>query len=167
MKTQKKFMSPIALLVFLGVLLISCGGGGGGYSSAPSTAPVSGVPLTTLDVAVLNAGGYYLQVHTVNFPDGEIRGQIAVPTGATGVVTITTPLNGGSEVTPVTTAGTGTGTLVVDLSTGAVSSASITVSGLSSTVNNAHIHQGAAGVNGPVVVAVSVTTPGAGIGIGY
>ena len=167
MKTYTRYMSPLAVLLFLGVLVISCGGGGGYSSPAPSTAPASGVPLTTLDVAVLNAGGYYLQVHTVNFPGGEIRGQITVPAGATGVVTISTPLNGGNEALPVTTAGAGTGTMVVDLSTGAVSSAAITVSGLPSTVTAAHIHQGAAGVDGPVVVAVNVTTPGSGIGIGY
>jgi len=166
MKTYAKFMSPLAMTLLFGVFMISCGGGGGGGYSSPATSPTAGVPIATLDLAVLNAGGYYLQVHTANFPDGEVRGQIAVPSGATGTVTISTSLNGGSEVPPVTTAGTGTGTLVVDLSTGAVSSAAITVSGMSSAVNAAHIHQGAAGVNGPVVVAVTATTAGGGVGIG-
>jgi hypothetical protein len=168
MKIYAKFMNPLPMTLLLGVFMISCGGGGGGGypSSETATSPTPGTPITTLDLAVLNAGGYYLQVHTVNFPDGEVRGQINVPSGATGTVTISTSLNGGSEVPPVATAGTGTGTLVVDLSTGAVSSASITVSGMSSAVNAAHIHQGAAGANGPVVVPVTVTTAGGGVGIG-
>ncbi len=57
-------------------------------------------------------------------------------------------LNGGNEVPPVSTAATGSGTITVgaDLSV----SGSVTVSGISPTV--AHIHDGAAGTNGPVIV---------------
>jgi hypothetical protein len=46
-------------------------------------------------------------------------------------------------------------------------SVSVSVFGLSGTVTAAHIHQGAAGINGPVVVAVTATPIGTGIGIGY
>jgi len=108
-----------------------------------------------------------LNVHTANFPDGEIRGQIIVPAGATGTVTISTSLNGGNEVPPTASAGTGTGTLAVNLATGEMGSVSVSVFGLSGTVTAAHIHQGAAGINGPVVVAVTATPIGTGIGIGY
>jgi hypothetical protein len=52
----------------------------------------------------------------------------------------------------------GTGTLVVDLSTGAVVSVSVMVSGMSSIVTAAHIHQGAPGVNGPILVPITNIT---------
>ena len=60
-------------------------------------------------------------------------------------------LDGGKEVPPVSTAATGTGSITVaaDMSV----SGKITTTGLAGTV--AHIHLGAAGVNGPVVIALT------------
>jgi hypothetical protein len=62
-------------------------------------------------------------------------------------------LNGGNEVPPVSTAATGSGTITVgaDMSV----SGSVTTNGIAGTV--AHIHRGAAGTNGPVVVALTKT----------
>ena len=57
-------------------------------------------------------------------------------------------LSGGNEVPPVTTSATGTGTISVG-SDGSVSG-SVTTTGIAGTA--AHIHEGAAGKNGPVVV---------------
>jgi hypothetical protein len=162
MKATGKITSLLVASLFLGVLLASCGGGGPSYGTAPSTSPAPGTPLTTLDLAVLNSGGYYFNVHTAAFPEGELRGRITVPAGAAGTTTISTPLSGAEEVPPASTAATGTGTLTVDLGTGDVSSASIVVSGASSAVSAAHIHQGDPGVNGPIVIAVSVSTTGGG-----
>ena len=169
MKGFPKYMNFMTAGLLAAVLMTSCGGGGGGYSAA-TPAPAAG-PVGTLDLATLNAGGYYFNVHTANFPDGEIRGQITVPAGATGTVTINTPLNGSNDVPPTTSGGTGTGTLAVNLATGEMGSASVSVFGLSGAVTAAHTHQGAAGVNGPVVIPVTATPigtdTGTGIGIGY
>ena len=41
------------------------------------------VQAETVLVAGLLAGNTYLNIHTVNFPGGEIRGQLAVPEPAT------------------------------------------------------------------------------------
>jgi len=62
-------------------------------------------------------------------------------------------LSGASEVPPVTTSAAGTGTVTVkdDRSV----SASITVTGMTATA--AHIHEGAAGANGPVIVPFTKT----------
>jgi hypothetical protein len=141
-------------MVLMAVLLASCGG----ESATSGTAARSSSVTPALDVAILNAGGYYIQVHTVINPGGEVRGQVIVPPGAAGVVTIVVPLSGANEVPPVATTGMGTGTLVVNLSTGAVVSVSVMVSGMSSVVTASHIHQGAAGVNGPIIVPITNIT---------
>jgi hypothetical protein len=62
-------------------------------------------------------------------------------------------LSGASEVPPVTTSAAGAGTVTVkdDRSV----SASITVTGMTATA--AHIHEGAAGANGPVIVPFTKT----------
>ena len=47
-------------------------------ASGPFTSPISySTPaLTTAQVADLMAGNYYINIHTVDFPNGEIRGQL-------------------------------------------------------------------------------------------
>jgi len=62
-------------------------------------------------------------------------------------------LSGANEVPPVTTTASGTGTVTIkdDRSV----SASISVTGMTATA--AHIHEGAAGANGPVIVPFTKT----------
>jgi hypothetical protein len=146
-------------MVLMAVFLASCGGEGVSSGTASRSLSTSSVT-PVLDVAILNANGYYIQVHTVINLGGEVRGQVIVPPGAAGVVTIVVPLSGANELPPVATNGMGTGTLVVNLSTGAVVSVSVMVSGMSSVVTAAHIHQGAAGVNGPIIVPITNITVG-------
>jgi hypothetical protein len=107
----------------------------------------AGTTLNAEQLAALQAGNLYFNVHSANFPGGEIRGQIAL-------TNITAPLNGGQEVPRVTTEGTGTGTLTVNHITRAISG-SIVFSELTSNSTEAHIHQNAAGANGPVIVPLT------------
>lgn len=60
-------------------------------------------------------------------------------------------LNGGNQVPPLSTAATGSGTVTVgsDMSV----SGKVTTTGLAGTV--AHIHIGAAGANGPVIIPLT------------
>ena len=159
MKRYVRIIVITALMVLMAVLLASCGGEVGVSSNMAARSSTSSV-MPLLDAAILNAGGYYIQVHTVINPGGEVRGQVIVPRGATGVVTIVVPLSGVNEAPPVATNGMGTGTLVVNLSTGAVVSVSVMVSGMSSVVTASHIHQGAPGVNGPIIVPITNITVG-------
>ena len=62
-------------------------------------------------------------------------------------------LSGSNEVPPVTTGATGTGTVTVKSDRSV--SANITVTGMTATA--AHIHQGAPGANGPVIVPFTKT----------
>lgn len=66
-------------------------------------------------------------------------------------------LSGAQENPAVTTAATGSGTLTFDRNTGAVSGR-VTTFGL--TASAAHIHEGAIGVNAPVIVPMTQTSPG-------
>lgn len=62
-------------------------------------------------------------------------------------------LQGSQEVPPVTTAATGSGTITI-MADGSVSG-SVTTAGINATA--AHIHQGARGANGPVIVPMAKT----------
>lgn len=69
--------------------------------------------------------------------------------------TFTATLTGAQEVPVTVTTATGTGSLSLNTSTREISG-SITTTGM--TVTAAHIHIGAAGVNGPVVVVLIPTS---------
>jgi hypothetical protein len=62
-------------------------------------------------------------------------------------------LSGGNEVPPVTTPASGSGTVTVHAD--CTVHANITVTGMTATM--AHIHEGAAGTNGPVIVPLTKT----------
>ncbi len=153
MLQRRMFLWSIVLL-FGALSLTGCGGGGDDGAPAPASTVIG-----TLDPAILNAGGYYFQVHTQTNQPGELRTNITVPAGSTGTVTFNTTL---TAAPGVTTAGTGIASLTVNVNTGEVTGASVTVSNLSSPVTGAHIHNPApAGqANGAVVIDLSnrVTT---------
>lgn len=69
-------------------------------------------------------------------------------------------LNAASEVPPNPTAGTGTGSLSVDPVTRNMT-ASVTTTGVPGLM--AHIHEGAAGVNGPIVFHLTESSAGSGV----
>jgi hypothetical protein len=101
------------------------------------------VPDFPAAVAALLEGSTYFQVHTQAHLAGEIRGEI-------GTQTLTATLDGAQHVPPVITNATGTGMVVVNPGQDAFT-VSLNVAGLSSTIQGAHIHAGAAGVNGPII----------------
>lgn len=75
---------------------------------------------------------------------GTFAGSAEVASAADGMVALT----GGHEVPPVTTSATGSGRLIIN--TDKTVSGSVTTSGVDATM--AHIHEAAAGKNGPVIV---------------
>jgi hypothetical protein len=75
------------------------------------------------------------------------------------VYTFTASLSGANEVPPVATTATGFATIIVDTDAGLVFPLHAEFSGLSSSQTGAHIHTGAAGVNGPVVFASPLGSP--------
>lgn len=101
-------------------------------------------------INALKAGELYINVHTVNHPGGEIRGQLVLEDGLLFDVL----LNGDQESPSVDTRATGLGKITVspDLST---IHYHIIVDSLSGAINGAHFHAGIAGRNGGVVLDIS------------
>jgi hypothetical protein len=160
------------------------------------TARGSGIWTTrsTLSEAQFNAfraGDFYFNVHSLNFTDGEIRGQIlpqqpgTVITGVNNSVNvITSPgtgttstgtglnpfvastatflaaLRGSQEAPPTASIAQGSATMLINPANRQFTAA-ITTTGIAGDA--AHIHEGPAGVNGPIIVPLAESVTGSGI----
>ena len=109
-----------------------------------STATLAPTALSTEQLATFDAGGFYFNVHSAANPAGEIRGQI-------GREVFVAHLTGFQENPPSTSTATGEGRLVLDPITRKVSG-EIELQGIQATL--AHVHTGAVGVNGPVLIGL-------------
>lgn len=108
--------------------------------------PISGtVTLTPTQVAKLMAGDYYINVHTSDFPSGELRGQVHAYTPAADYNAL---LLGRNEATPVTTNAKGVARFTL-VNTDTLQY-NIAVSDIVS-ITASHIHFGPVGKNGPVI----------------
>lgn len=118
---------------------------GGVFTAADNTFP--DVRSTFADS--LRAGLIYINVHSADNSGGEIRGQFG-----TGADDLPFALSGDNEVPPVATGASGFGNVNVD-------GTSITLTGsfmdLEGNYRFSHIHAGATGSNGPVVVTLMAT----------
>lgn len=110
--------------------------------------PVDGA-LDSDGLAALANGELYLNVHTEANAGGEVRGQI-IPLG---IALEDSELSGAEEVPPVNVSASGLGVSTVNTETGAIS-ATVFTSGLSGDATAAHIHPGAAGVNGAPIITL-------------
>lgn len=117
------------------------------------TAPGSGIwlsapnaTLTSVQMDLLSNGGLYFNAHSARFPGGEIRGQI-------GRNVRFAALDAAQEVPTNASVATGTGSLVINPLNRAVVGGEIALTGV--VARAAHVHTGATGVNGPVIVDLS------------
>jgi hypothetical protein len=102
--------------------------------------------------------GFYFNAHTAANAAGAARGQLAMVTPSATPTALTGGLSGANEVPATSSAATGAVAVTVDTATDLVCVA-LTLSGLTvPDVQQMHIHQAAAGANGPVVIGF---TPGA------
>jgi len=130
--------------------------------SGPVVFPLAGGPtvwtlaatsITDAQIADLKAGAYYLNVHSTAAPSGEIRGRLNQQLRFAA-------LNGANEVPAVTTTASGTGVLALNPTTNQISGF-IKTTGITGTA--AHIHEGAAGIAGGVIVPLTQTPAGSGV----
>lgn len=107
--------------------------------------------LTDAQVAAVMADGTYFNVHTAAFPGGEIRGQLLRSPGSDFVAA----MDSAQEVPTNPSLGRGGAALRLD----AAGNGTIRVhfAGLSGAPTAAHIHNGAIGLNGPVVVPLTLS----------
>ena len=107
--------------------------------------------VTPAQVAALKAGLFYLNVHSTNFPGGEIRGQVGADSPFVGT------LSNYQEVPANASAATGRGVASLN-ATGTQIVASLQFSGLSSNQTASHIHGAARpGVNAPILFGIGST----------
>lgn len=121
-------------------------------SSADQWEVESGFSLSEEQQQAFVRGGFYINVHSNEFPDGALRGQLL----ADNLHAFTTRLTGdevveGPNQGPVTTIGSAVAGITVDLDTG---SAWGQVQIKSIVANKVHFHQGERGGTGPVIFAL-------------
>ena len=110
--------------------------------------PVSGsAELTAEQLATLQAGNYYINVHTQTHGPGEVRGQIGSYTPPSSFNAL---LTGDQEVPAVSSSAVGVARLGL---TGDMLTYTVEVSNIMS-ITKAHIHMGAAGSNGGSVITL-------------
>jgi len=119
----------------------------GAWSSSDATQP-----LTDALLIALIKGQLYVNVHTTANPGGEIRGQVVVNDGSGAIAR----MDSAQEVPSPTGAvpGKGTGSFWLN-NTGTAIGYSITVDGLSGSLNAGHFHNAATGTPGGVVKALT------------
>jgi hypothetical protein len=124
--------------------------------------PVSAASLEYLSDFMENPGGFYLNLHTTQFPGGLIRGQLKVPEARNYQVTML-PTN---EVPPImglnAAAVAGVQVYAVKNSSDEITAATVVFDVNhrfpgSADFTGLHIHDGPAGVNGPVRVDSGIT----------
>ncbi|MDX1536167.1 CHRD domain-containing protein [Arsukibacterium sp.] len=104
--------------------------------------------ITDALMADLQNGEWYVNVHTTEYPDGEIRGQIVND----DTVIVTFPLSGQQEVPAVETAASGYAYAAVD-QTDYDLTLTVRTTGVDDATM-AHIHTGRVGTNGDVLVGL-------------
>lgn len=107
----------------------------------------AGTTLSSDDLNTLLSGATYFNVHSDDFSNGEIRGQIV----AEHITMTRDELDGTQSVPAVTTSATGIGYTTVNNDTGAIS-ANVRTSDITATA--AHVHQGSTGNTGGVVLGL-------------
>ncbi len=120
-----------------------------------SSGCVGGLSRSLLMGLIHNPSAYYVNVHTVDLPNGAVRGQLGRGfTPTTGQSTLSASLRGSSEVPfPGDPDGRGSASLTLNPSLGTICFR-LTASGIALPATAALIYQGGFGVVGPGVVTL-------------
>ncbi|HZL99690.1 MAG TPA: CHRD domain-containing protein [Planctomycetota bacterium] len=117
-------------------------------AGGPTVWSGSSLPLSPIQIADMQASDWYVNVHTVGNPNGEIRGALLPRPHQFGA-----RLNGAQEVPPVPTAATGTATIVINPNNSVTYS--VTVSGMTGTAAHLHHAPFGSGIPGSIEVPLA------------
>ena len=117
-------------------------------TGASVEAKAVGVRQSLIDSIKNSSAEFYANIHTAQLPGGLVRGQI----GKNILQSYNVALSGLNEPTPVTTTATGIALVRIDEDNKMVSKITISNIETADTLRFAHIHIGATGANGPVIV---------------
>lgn len=117
-----------------------------------------GGTLTDPQETELLAGNMYVNVHTGNFPGGEIRAQLTALADGDGLM-LNARLQGAQEMPANPSVATGEANVLLERSTNKVFLTG-KFANLTTNVSNAHIHVGRTAVNGGVIVGLTFTAGG-------
>ena len=133
-----------------------------GFTTAPSellpgfrVGCVNGIPTEALSAFTENPDAHYVNIHTETNPGGEIRGQVFEPQGL-----LSASLLGENEVPTAGDPDAQGLALVWDTGVADELCYVVDQGGLSPLASMAHIHRGAEGVNGDVVVGLDLGAAG-------
>ncbi len=113
------------------------------------------VPLTPALIDAFTKDSMYVNIHSVAFPGGEIRGQVASLLRTSLVAN----LCGGQETPAVNTTASGAGFMSISRDKTSLL-LDVVTNGLSTNANGAHIHRGPKGVAGPVIISLASVLSG-------
>lgn len=103
-------------------------------------------------IAAMMKGDIYINIHSMKYPAGEIRGQLRIAPD----FGISMSLDGSQDVPALSVGGTGTGWAIFKPDSD-ILVYRVTVAGLTSSLTGSHFHYGNAGTNGPVVFPFNMT----------
>ncbi len=101
-----------------------------------------------------NPAGFYLNVHNAAFPAGAVRGQLSVvnvPISLIANASGANEVNASGQTNQGDPDGTGSGVFTINTQSGEMCY-TLAVSEIALPASGAHIHTGAAGVNGPILI---------------
>ena len=129
------------------------------FSGGAASGTLQNIPTSFIDSLKDDKNDLYFNVHSTQQPGGLIRGQLNVAIDMAEDIA----LLGANEVPPVTT--TGAGLAILRLTHDKKLYSKVSVTNLESTdaIVSAHIHPGAPGVNGPVIVELCSSATDFGI----
>jgi hypothetical protein len=117
------------------------------------TFPIDPAVVTAAEI-LQNPGNFYVNVHTQEFPNGAIRGQLSAATGT--VFKFAADMRGSNETPPNSSTATGSALVTVDTSNNTLTF-DIATTGIGNPTL-AHIHPGAAGVAGNPLITFATSS---------
>jgi hypothetical protein len=136
-----------------GGVVVNLVGLGGAFTNGTMTVTTPIDP-TTAQEMVQNPGNFYVNVHTTQFPNGAVRGQLSYVSG--GPVSYAAELRPANEVPPNASTSFGSSLVTLDLINNTIAWEADASGVANATLS--HIHRGSSSVSGPVIINFALSS---------